>query len=427
MGRRLAVIVVGAVGLAAVDLAVKTGLPTSPWLLHERSIGWVVLSAALVAGCLALARVPSRFVAVAAGLSAAGALGNLISAMGHEGAVPDPLLLGGAANGVAFNLADVFVVLGLLGLVPALVATSVQNRRSLIPPRSWERRLRRKIGGSGADRGAIRADASTAAKPGVRTMLIICAAAALLAGAFLFAANIHTGESLLSRIHPAAKARALQAPPPLRGSGVEGWIWPERAPGFRFGSEERFWNGTQLSLGRRATIEASAEEAGLAPGATRVVKEVRALPSRDLIALVAAPAQGRGVCLAVSGRGLPRQFTCVRQASRAAASSAFLAVSIWNGPLAGRTAHVLDLVGVARGDVSRIDLRLPGLGSWRVYERSAEFAWGAFALGVDLPRAWVGSLQIHGASGRLVTVQLRSSAAGRRLLLPVAKCGEPAC
>jgi Signal peptidase (SPase) II len=198
MGRRLAVIVVGAVGLAAVDLAVKTGLPTSPWLLHERSIGWVVLSAALVAGCLALARVPSRFVAVAAGLSAAGALGNLISAMGHEGAVPDPLLLGGAANGVAFNLADVFVVLGLLGLVPALVATSVQNRRSLIPPRSWERRLRRKIGGSGADRGAIRADASTAAKPGVRTMLIICAAAALLAGAFLFAANIHTGESLLS-------------------------------------------------------------------------------------------------------------------------------------------------------------------------------------------------------------------------------------
>jgi hypothetical protein len=120
---------------------------------------------------------------------------------------------------------------------------------------------------------------------------------------------------------------------------------------------------------------------------------------------------------------------CVRPASRAAASSALLAVSIWNGPVAGRTAHVLDLVGVARGDVSRIDLRVPGLGSWRVYERSAEFAWGAFALGVDLPRSWLGSLQIHGDSGRVATVQLRSSAVGRRLLLPVAKCGEaePAC
>jgi hypothetical protein len=147
MGRRLSVIVAVALGLAAVDLVVKASLPTSPWLLHERSIRWHVLSVALVAGCLALARVPSSFVAVAAGLSAAGALGNLISAIGHGGAVPDPLLLGGARNGIAFNLADVFVVLGLLGLVPALITTSLQNRRSLIPPRSWERRLRRKIGG----------------------------------------------------------------------------------------------------------------------------------------------------------------------------------------------------------------------------------------------------------------------------------------
>jgi hypothetical protein len=260
-------------------------------------------------------------------------------------------------------------------------------------------------------------------------MLIICGAAAVLAGAFLFATNVHTAEPVLSGIHPAAKARAVQASRPLQGSGVEGWIWPERVPGFRFGSEERFWNGTQLSLSRRATIEGSAREAGLDPGAMRVLKEVSALPSRDLIALVATRARSRGVCLAVSGRGLPRRFTCLRPASRAAASNAFLAVSIWNGPVAGRPAHVLDLVGVARGDVSRIDLRVPGLGSWRVYERSAELAWGAFALGVDLPRSWAGSLQIHGGAGHLATVQLRSSAAGRRLLLPGAKCGdaEPAC
>jgi hypothetical protein len=144
MGRRLSFIVAGTFGLAAIDLAVKASLPTSSWLLHERSIGWLALSAVLVTGCFALALVPSSFVAAAAGLSAGGALGNLVSAIGHGGAVPDPLLLGGATNGIAFNLADVFVVLGLLALVPALVATSVQNRRSLIPPRRWERRLRRK-------------------------------------------------------------------------------------------------------------------------------------------------------------------------------------------------------------------------------------------------------------------------------------------
>lgn len=121
MRSRVALVVVGAVVLAAVDLAVKAALSTSPWLVHERSRAWLVLSLLLVAGCLALARVPSRAVAGAAGLTAGGLLGNIASALTHHGAVPDPLLLGGARHGVAFNLADVFFVLGLLGLISAAI------------------------------------------------------------------------------------------------------------------------------------------------------------------------------------------------------------------------------------------------------------------------------------------------------------------
>jgi hypothetical protein len=128
MGGRIALVVVAAVALTAVDLGVKATLWTSPLLLHERSRTWLVLSLVLLAGCVALARVPSRAVACAAGLAAAGLLGNVASAVRDEGAVPDPLLLGGAQHGIAFNLADAFFVLGLAGLV----AAAVGNRRLVI-------------------------------------------------------------------------------------------------------------------------------------------------------------------------------------------------------------------------------------------------------------------------------------------------------
>ncbi len=132
--------------LAALDLAVKADLPTSRWLLHERSAGWVVLSIILVVGCVLLAAVPSRPVALGAALTAAGALGNLASFAWYGGAVPNPLVAGRWPNGIAYNLADVFVVLGLLVLIPALAAASIANRDRLLPPRRWERALARRLG-----------------------------------------------------------------------------------------------------------------------------------------------------------------------------------------------------------------------------------------------------------------------------------------
>ncbi len=139
MRQRLVFFVVPTLGLAFLDLAVKERLPTSEWLRHERSAAWVVLSAALLVGCLAVASLSSRRVAAIASVSAGGMLGNLIS-VGRYGAVPNPLLIGGS-SGIVFNLADVFVVAGFLLLTVALVSVSVRNRHRLIPPRRWEKRL----------------------------------------------------------------------------------------------------------------------------------------------------------------------------------------------------------------------------------------------------------------------------------------------
>ena len=79
MPRRLAYFIVPTLGLALLDLAVKERLPTSEWLLHERSAAWVALSTALLLGCVAIACLSSRTVAVMAALTAGGALGNLVS------------------------------------------------------------------------------------------------------------------------------------------------------------------------------------------------------------------------------------------------------------------------------------------------------------------------------------------------------------
>jgi len=137
--QRLVLFIVPTLGLAFLDLAVKERLPTSEWLLHERSAAWVVLSAALLVGCFAIACMSSRKVAAMAAVTAGGALGNLIS-VGRDGAVPNPLRIGGS-NGIVFNLADVFVVGGLLLLVVALMSASVRHRDRLIPPRRWEQKL----------------------------------------------------------------------------------------------------------------------------------------------------------------------------------------------------------------------------------------------------------------------------------------------
>jgi hypothetical protein len=142
---RLVLLLLCALAPATVDLAVKAAVSTPTWELHHRSPGWNALMAVLLVGLLALVALPSRLVAVSAGAVAGGVLGNLASALAHGDRVPNPLV----AFGVAFNLADVFVVAAVPLLVLALARVTVRHRDRIdrvIPPRRWEVALRRRLG-----------------------------------------------------------------------------------------------------------------------------------------------------------------------------------------------------------------------------------------------------------------------------------------
>jgi len=142
---RLFLVSAAALVLMAADLSVKATVPTAPWHFHERSNAWEVLCVVLLLGALALARVPSRAVAIGAGIMSGGVAGNLLSARANDNRVPNPLVLGDYANGIAFNVADVFILVGNLTLMISLMAVTIRHRDRLIPPRRWKLALRRRF------------------------------------------------------------------------------------------------------------------------------------------------------------------------------------------------------------------------------------------------------------------------------------------
>jgi lipoprotein signal peptidase len=118
-----------AIPLTLTDLAVKRFAATPQWAYHSRSFSWLVLCACLLAALILLVRVPSALVPPAAGILAAGVLGNGISAASsHDFVVPNPLVVTTDDATIAFNLADVFVTVGLLSLVPILARELIVHR-----------------------------------------------------------------------------------------------------------------------------------------------------------------------------------------------------------------------------------------------------------------------------------------------------------
>ena len=129
---RLAVALLVALPLAAADLAVKATWPTPWWAYHQRSLAWVLLCLIVLAAISLLLRLPSLLVPPAAGILAGGVLGNALSAAWNGLAVPNPLVLTGSRSVIAFNLADVWVIVGLVTLVP-LVGTWLIRHREAVP------------------------------------------------------------------------------------------------------------------------------------------------------------------------------------------------------------------------------------------------------------------------------------------------------
>jgi hypothetical protein len=141
---RVAIVVCLAAPLAAIDLLVKSVLPTAPLFSHQRSGEWMILSAVVLVFALLLTRFPSRLLAGSAGLLAAGVLGNLVSARLHHGRVPNPFVIASGDQEIAFNLADLFALGGIALLTVAAVRLTVRYRHRL-PQSTLAVRLARRV------------------------------------------------------------------------------------------------------------------------------------------------------------------------------------------------------------------------------------------------------------------------------------------
>lgn len=128
---RLVVLWVLALTLACFDLWLNVVLPTPDWAQHHRSALWAVGSLLLLGAVVPLTRLPSAGVTIGAGFFSGGVLGNLISGASDHLTVPNPLLLDTGNGGIAFNLADTFIVAGNLILMVALCALVLRNREQL--------------------------------------------------------------------------------------------------------------------------------------------------------------------------------------------------------------------------------------------------------------------------------------------------------
>ena len=129
---RLLVLWLLASTLAAFDLWVNVFVPTPDWAFHQRSSLWAFGCVVLLVAVIPLTRLPSPSVTIGAGFLAGGVLGNLISGASDHLAVPNPLLIHtSAGGGIAFNVADAFIITGNQILVLALCTLVVKNRREL--------------------------------------------------------------------------------------------------------------------------------------------------------------------------------------------------------------------------------------------------------------------------------------------------------
>ena len=89
---------------------------------------WIVLCLLIVPGLLLVTRIPSPLVPPAAGVLLAGVLGNVLSAAWNDLEIPNPIIISGDTGLLAFNLADLYTLVGIILLVAAVGGWLVRNR-----------------------------------------------------------------------------------------------------------------------------------------------------------------------------------------------------------------------------------------------------------------------------------------------------------
>ncbi|HEY3017398.1 MAG TPA: signal peptidase II [Gaiellaceae bacterium] len=130
MRSRRALLTSTAVVFALIDLAHKTFNRAE--FHHARPLFVAFVMGILVVALVILVpRVPSNAAALGAGIACGGALGNLVSLLTWSQGVPDPLVVAGTTHGLAFNLADLFALVGDGTLLSAIVVYGVRQHERL--------------------------------------------------------------------------------------------------------------------------------------------------------------------------------------------------------------------------------------------------------------------------------------------------------
>lgn len=138
------------VPLVAADLWLKSEWTTPAWAYHQRGVAWVLLCVALIPFVLLVARIPASLVAPAAALLLAGILGNLLSALSNGLLVPNPIIVSGERAELAFNVADLYAIVGVVVLVIAVCGWLIRQRTALAAAAEADKRSTR--GDWGSDR-----------------------------------------------------------------------------------------------------------------------------------------------------------------------------------------------------------------------------------------------------------------------------------
>jgi hypothetical protein len=123
-------LLIAALTVAVVDLVDKAVSSTLPSAYHARGLGGALAMVAMVViGAWFFPRAGSLPIAVAGGLMVGGGLANVLSLGIWGRGVPNPLL--SERLGIAYNLADVAIGLGLLSMLGATLLFALQHRGEL--------------------------------------------------------------------------------------------------------------------------------------------------------------------------------------------------------------------------------------------------------------------------------------------------------
>lgn len=218
----------------------------------------------------------------------------------------------------------------------------------------------------------------------------ICGVAiAAVAGFFLFARP---------QYRPPHQGEAIRVPdkqPAADAAGRAGWIWSDGVPGWAPGYTLKGFNVSEVQAIEAQPAELSAAHAGLDANSVRVLAALHAWPGEGPLAIFAASqldVTPQITCLAAMlPSEAPMQWRCPGATAPYGdvARSRVLVAAIaheWPHKPTDRPAITdgYDLVGIARGDVKRVALRMVGDPSFptdeTLYERGN--TWGQFSAAV---------------------------------------------